>query len=787
VTVSQKVALSLLISVFLFAGFTVLAFTGLFDLVEARFYNPSIIKGLTEDINRDTETIQDFLTELQSRFSATLRENPVKRSFLPIQSAEDIYERTRIYGLLVESLGGLQWVRFIDAGGIRIHFSTYAQDILRQDRLSVAYRNYSDSAENLPYAQVEVPHQGNMKITLDDRGDRIIFSFPFYDSFEVYRGTALFSLSLRAITEHLIREGRTKVGENISILNNPPGIVEGIPGSLQRVLLPMIASIWGEGMLSLSPLDSTGSGITLTLISSKTLQGIFVGRLVDESVFSFPQPMKIILLASFFLTVYLIIFLVFNAKQDTMTVVENRLKQLRLAFLEQYYDRKKDTDLDQWNRELEQRREEIRAEIKQGLGLHRAAGQEIDALIDNFWDELLSLTGDRRDIKAGGIDEKKLRTILNRILQTASPARRVFPPDSEETEMPGAEPGALSMEELKLPEEWEGLEPANIEELGNFDGLDEDDLIGDLEEFGDAEDVEEIETAEPPKEPARTGEPAGTGETLNAEEINAAEAIIARSPPRKRSNIRLAFGDDDIPYIVESSGLELVDEDFDSELMGPPRHEGEAALAAADDTEEPEDLEELEELEEVEELDTAEEAEPPAEGTSVPGQDLDELAREIEFSSTPEPEDDVAGVDDDLEIVSPFADIFLDFSGMDMEDLSTEKEPAEREEGSSPENTGRKPQAKTNKQADDPGNGLEELGNPFGMSLVYRSFFQGNNQTPEFLTVQEDPLPGSAEIPAETVIEERGGLHFINQTLLYAPEETGLDREFKNLVDSVLK
>ncbi|MDR0290005.1 MAG: hypothetical protein LBI06_03645 [Treponema sp.] len=42
------------------------------------------------------------------------------------------------------------------------------------------------------------------------------------------------------------------------------------------------------------------------------------------------------------------------------------------------------------------------------------------------------------------------------------------------------------------------------------------------------------------------------------EELEAADSL----PEQKKSNIRLAFGDDDIPYLVESSGLELVDGDL---------------------------------------------------------------------------------------------------------------------------------------------------------------------------------------------------------------------------------
>jgi hypothetical protein len=123
-TVSQKISVSLLISVLLFAGFSALAFTGLFSLVETRFYNPAVAKGLSRDAEADATSVGEFLEELRDRFSAVLEEGSVKRSFLPNQGAEDIFERTKLFGTLMESLPGLQSVRFVDAAGKRLHFST---------------------------------------------------------------------------------------------------------------------------------------------------------------------------------------------------------------------------------------------------------------------------------------------------------------------------------------------------------------------------------------------------------------------------------------------------------------------------------------------------------------------------------------------------------------------------------------------------------------------------------------------------------------------------------------
>ncbi|GHV90103.1 hypothetical protein AGMMS50268_06060 [Spirochaetia bacterium] len=662
-TVSQKSALSLLISVFLFAGFTVLAFTGLFNLVETRFYNPSVTKSLGREIEKDSKTIEAFLAELQTRFSATLNETAVRRSFLPNQSAQDIFERTRVYGTLLESLAGLQSVRFIDSGGARIHFSTWPQDMLRQDRLSVAYRNYSDEPGDLPYDQIEAlpspqsPHQENTKLTLDEGSERIIFSMPFYDSFDVYRGTALFTLSVRAVTERLVGEGRIKVGEDVSLVSNPSGILTGLPGVSQDTLLSMVSSIWNEGVLSLSPLNSSAPENTLALISAKTSQGIFVGRLVHEGLFVFPAIMKIILLCSFFLTVYLIVFLFFNFRQDTTTVVQNRLKKLQISLIEQYYEHKADMDWNHWARELEQRREDIRAELKRGLRTR----PEIDTLIDKSWDELLAVIGGRQNTGAA-IDEEKMQTILNRILQNvpekALPAGAPIPARIPAgltpmgtpvagTGAPGPVPRSVSeAEEVEEPEELRG-----IEEAGELEELEEAEVLEELVEEVDADD-----------------------DTLPLPETAPAQ------PAAKPSNVRLAFGDDDIPYIIETSGLELVEENIELSAMrkeqSPAKdfnEELEELGGLEDDIEEAEEVEELEEL--TEELDAVEDQVP----VRAPGTregDLADLASKIEFGANPEEETEDESVDLDLEVFSPFASMAFD-SGGDEESPPLSPEPVE--------------------------------------------------------------------------------------------------------------
>jgi hypothetical protein len=668
---------------------TVLAFTGLFDLVEARFYNPSITNSLTKKIEGDAESIGRFLSELQDRFSATLQEAPVKRSFLPNQSREDIFERSRIYGILMESLGGLQSVRFIDVGGIRLHYSTSAQDILRQDGLSIAYRNYTDDASRLPYEEITAEDREGGRLILDEGGERILFSLPFYDSFDVYRGTALFTLSVRTVAERLISEGRITVGEYISLLGNPQGILIGLPPSSAEALLPRIASVWEEGLLSLTSMDSVNSG-ALALISSKTGQNIFVGHLIHEAVFVFPQVMKIILLASIFLTLYLTIFLFFNLRQDSMTLVQNRLKRLQISLIEQYYERKGEMDWGRWRRELEQRRDEIRSELKQGIKAKpdKQGVNDIDVLIDKSWDELLTVIGGRRDNVTANIDEEKLQNILNRILAASgNQAPQVKAPAPQA-------PAAASRAEA---EELETLE--DVEPVDDVEALEEAESVDDVEALEEAEpvdDVEALEEAEPVDDVEALEEAEALEEVEPVEE--ALEEVTAGSGPvpaekgQKQSDIKLVFeGNDSLPYI-ESANFGLVDTpvpagEDDPEEMEELEPEDElleakpsGLLAKAQsiepspeaELETPEEAEELDELEELDEVEELGDVEGPSYGPPAPRsaeETAADLASRIEFTPLPEIDEGSPPLEMDLEIVSPFATVLSGFAGKEEEDL----------------------------------------------------------------------------------------------------------------------
>ena len=505
-TVSQKISVSLLISVVLFAGFAALAFTGLFSLVETRFYNPAVAKGLSRDVESDAASVGEFMDELQDRFSAALREGPVKRSFLPNQAAEDIFERTKLFGTLMESLPGLQSVRFVDSSGKRIHFSTLKADTLRQDRLAVTYRNYGESDGDLPYESVAASEAEEFRLVADAPRDRLVYSFPFRDSFDIYKGSALFSVSVRALTERLIIDGRLRVGEDLSLVPDPAGVVSGLPKVGREGLTSAVSLGLRDGARGLVPLARSSEGKGFALVGVETAGGFFVARVVGEDLFLFPPAMKVILLASFFLTVFLVVFLFLNLHQDSMVVAGDRIRRFQRSMLEEYYDRKEELDWDRWSRELNQRREEVRVEMKRGLGraVKKRNEADIDSLIDKSWDELIAAVGSRvspspATAPTAQLDERKLQDILGRILATTPvSAARIA------TSAVSAGP-ASAAEEVEELEEVEEVQ--DLDEVEEVDDLDEAGELDEVEEVEEVQDMDEIEELEEVEEPADIGEP----------------------------------------------------------------------------------------------------------------------------------------------------------------------------------------------------------------------------------------------------------------------------------------
>jgi hypothetical protein len=726
-----KPVLVLVVSILIFAGAAFLVNNDLMDYVQTHLYNPSIVKTIINENHKDAEFVQNHIFELQTMFANVLNEPAIRSSFLYNQSAEDIYERSRVFGILLETISGLQYIQFVDSNGIRLHYSTSSGDVISQSRESASYRNYVEDPKAMPYELVSVPDNGNAKFTMDDSHDRIIFSYPFYDSMDVYRGTALFTLSVRAFADKLVAEGRLKPNDDMSVIRIPPGVVLGSPDSSKPVILDKVSSAWSEGLQNHVTLDAEGSGVRYALISTKTLQNLFFGRLINDSIFAIPDQMKKLLYFSMFLTFYLSLLFILNIKPNPVILVRNRIKTLRSNLFEQLYVNKTSQERAKWILELEQRREEIRAELKNNLKLKSKTEKTIDSLIDKAWDELLAVikSGSGQVIPAE--EQKKIQA---------------KPPKAKKAEMDSE--GLEEIDEIEEVEEAETLEEIDeIEEVEEAEALEEIDEIEEveeaeaLEEIDEIEEVEEAEALEEIDEIEEAEEAEALEEIDEIEEVEEAEALeeigeieeVEKAAPEETVNfeapihksgrglLELASKIEEEQEIqkdevsdeagkfethTHTTGRGLLElaskieeeqeimknavsdeaETFES-LSHAPTGRGLLELAskieekqesknavAAEETKDFEELEELEEIEAVEEKPPAPKGLPSAEDEEDDGtvthssKGLLALASEIEFGQAyPVSNENEEDLNTELDIVSPFSSMFSSLDDNDKE------------------------------------------------------------------------------------------------------------------------
>jgi len=303
-TIPKKTLLSFLFSVFLFSCIFLIAYPGFFNVIENRFYKPSVTAAVIRETARDAEIIDDFLSSLQKRFSSLLRENSIRRSFLAENNSADIFERSRIFGSLMETIPGLNSICFVDLNGVDIHYSVFHSD---------------DGIEDLPFNEIYVPAHEQYKLNYHKERNELIFSFSFYDSTDYRVGIALFAISVNEIFDALAAAG--KIGYNDKLIfcssgtgSSLAGIIKAYPGISEKNITSEAVLVWAGKYQSIVSVRMTG--IPLVLVTVPSEYNFWFSRIVREDMLLLPDILSIITLISIFLTIFLIVFFVFNIIQN---------------------------------------------------------------------------------------------------------------------------------------------------------------------------------------------------------------------------------------------------------------------------------------------------------------------------------------------------------------------------------------------------------------------------------------------------------------------------------------
>jgi len=507
-----RLALSLLISILVFAGFAAAAFLGLFDLFDDRLYHPAVERQVKRSLSAAVAELDAWTAEKETLLGAALSRDSVRRSFLPEQALSDIAEREAVFARLREDPDGIEGARFIEPAALRrrIHFSTYPEDVASRSDTRIVYRDWGSSASDEDYALVEASADGKPRFIVPASGGRIYLSFPFQDAAGVRRGTALFSLRISALADRLTRAGVLRLSDDIAAVPGA-GLVAKAPEGGRSSLLPLVAARWataGDAEPSVALLaESEAGGYALAQASSAS--GIRYGFLVEGSAFRSPDSMKAILLGAFLLTTFLVVYLLFNLRQDPESAVRERIKRLQIGILEEYIDKRGELDYRRWSKELEARRTDVRAQIKASVGIKadKPSGS-VDELIDKGWDEILDILGSRAARESEGPRLAEIESMMRRILASGAfipppggtRPPTPLPPSGAEAprieaveELAEAVPEVEAVEELPEAEAVEALAEA-VEDLPEVEAVEE--LAEAVEELPEVEAVEELPEVE---------------------------------------------------------------------------------------------------------------------------------------------------------------------------------------------------------------------------------------------------------------------------------------------------
>ncbi|MDD6295161.1 MAG: hypothetical protein PUA64_04175 [Treponema sp.] len=691
-TTGQKNAVSLLVSLVLFATFSMVAYSGLFSFIETRFYQPAKIQQIRQKLDGISDCYDSYISSIFQKIE-TYCESKEFFSYMEQQASDSLVrERTRLTGELFNSIPALSGIRIVDVNGRNVHFSTFSADFLRNSENLRSYRNYLDLKN--PLQQPEIPFEKisfsnilsdgkngekndrKYRFFADSECDRLIISLPVYDSYKVLKASAVFYLNSMDFNRELLKTNIVAVSDSSDFLNLADGksglygYVFGLPVAGRQMLENLVLASWqttGDGPERLASYEN---GFWVLFSSRKSSFAVISGVYRDE-IFAMPYSVRILLLVCAFISLFLVVCLLVSLKHDDLVVIRSRIRRFQFAVVNEYLNDKMEIDWKATAKSIYDRKGEISDSIRRSLGKRRLKkySREIDELLEKSWNEIFNVLNVRSgaEIAASATEKLKdtveLRQMLEEILsntsikvhsiqeplahaeaaELAEPADEVE--EAEDSEL--AEPAEVA-DEVEEAEAAELAEPAEladeVEEAEDAELAEPAELADEVEEAEAAElaepaevadEVEEAELAEPEEvadkvEEAEVAEPAEV-----ADEVEEAEAAELAEPAELADEVEEAE-EAEVAELAEPA--EVADEVEDAEaaeLAEPAEVADEVEEAEAAELAEPAEV-----ADEVEKAETAELAEPAEVADEVEEAEAAELAEPAELADEVEEAED---------------------------------------------------------------------------------------------------------------------------------------------------
>ena len=444
-TSGQKIAVSIVTTAVIFACFVVAAFAGLFSKIEARFYEPAKIADIRKQLDSVAECSETYINTLLEQFdtgeNAYLSDRSIASYALTSPTDSDVQQRTRRTAALFSEVSGLDGIRLIDANGRSVHFSTYPSDILKQTDSMRIYKNYDElrtplGGDEFAFFKVSVPDtvEGQRyRIVFDGEDNRILFAFPFYDPYGVYRGTMIFYINAQDFNRMLIARNLTTVANTGDLISDSSGaiggFVFGMPSLGRDDIEREAVARWRDnstGPDKIAAIPASGGESKESywiLISSNRSRFIKTAGIYRDSIFIMPHTVQFLLLTCVFITLFLTIFMLFNLRRDDMVVIRDRVKRFQLALINEYFENKENINWADVSQKIASRKNDVSEAIKESLGKRaKRHSEETNALIDKSWEEIIGALSVKKDASETSAlqDSKEIRRMLEEILRSGA-------------------------------------------------------------------------------------------------------------------------------------------------------------------------------------------------------------------------------------------------------------------------------------------------------------------------------------------------------------------------------
>ena len=629
-TSGQKIAFSLLAALALFAVFVMSLNSRLFKELETRFYAQAKIQENTGQLDKISESCDSYISEILSLVekgdNAWTKNASVRSYYVQNPSESEVIQRRRLTESLFSQIPALKGIRIIDKNGRNVHYSSFDDtDLLKQSGISKFYKNYTDiikDSDEIPFEKLQkITSETKSVILYDENRSRLIISVPFCWVDGIYSGTALFYLNLHEVEKELTRREVLSIGQEITLFADEDyngGFVLNIPRTNKNDFKQPLLSYWKTRSEIMSRGQNAGQepekllaipdGRFYVGLSSNRIGKIRVAGVYTSDIFELSAQIRVLIYICIFISILLIVFLVFSFFRDPMVTLKKRIKKIQLEIIENYIDGKEKREWGDVARHLRQRRNDLSDEIIKSLHVHsKKRRKEISEYLEKNWDEIFAIfetkagSGSEASAPAAAANVSGAAELtgasiaeIRRMLEEVLANRNLVVPVAA-----GAVAGAGAAGAAVAAAKASG-QADDVDELDEVEELAEDlDEIDEVEEL--AEDADEIDEVE------ELAEEADEVDELDEAVEEPAEESAEEAEEEVLDEVEELAEEADETETVEDAA----EETDEVENLEEPIEEAEEEVL--DEVEELEEDDEIETLDEEEELDVLEEyIEPPA-------------------------------------------------------------------------------------------------------------------------------------------------------------------------------